>query len=160
MRPNDLDVTHAEVGNEKTILERRHHRGISHRFQLIERGQHASFLLIAVVDDGTSNGGIPLVGVRAQTQWVLLQKIVQDCQRTGVIQILFPGRGVALQRLNNLDLALIESLFAGLLNVERNQNLVVGGRSIGLHPGIFQSCPCQFRMDRSRAGGMHVLYVH
>src|ERR1700719_1045168 len=67
---------------------------------------------------------------------------------------------MTFERLNNLHLTLIQRLFARLLDIERDQHFVVGGLSITLHAGIFQSGAFDLIVDRGRIGRMRILDVN
>jgi hypothetical protein len=58
---------------------------------------------------------------------------------TGVVEILLARGGVAFERLYDLDFALVESLLAGLLNIEGDQHFVVGRWPVSLHARVLQS---------------------
>ena len=61
----------------------------------------------------------------------------------------------AFERLNDLRLALVQSLFAGLLNVERDQHLVIRNWAVPLHAGVLETGAIDVivdgRMDRACA---------
>ena len=46
-------------------------------------------------------------------------------KEAGVVQILFASRSILLQRLDDLGFALIEGLFAGLPDIEIDQDFVI-----------------------------------
>src|SRR5208282_2670025 len=100
------------------------------------------------------------VSVAGEVERVLFQKIIRDRQRAGIVEVLLARDGVAFERLLDLVLALTQILFAGLLNVERDQYFVVGGLSIALHAGILQSGAIDLIVDGGRIGSMRVLYIH
>ena len=79
---------------------------------------------------------IALVGVRAQMLRILLQQVIGNCQRARVIQVLLAGRGIALERVNDLRLALIERLFARFLQGQIDQHFVVRSWAVALDAGI------------------------
>ena len=119
------------------------------------------FCLVAVVDNRLRHRAIALIGIRAQHAADLFpagsSRIVKEL---ALFRSCFPAGALLCKRLNDLVFALVERLFAGLLNVESDQDFVVRGRTIGLDAGIFQARARQFRMDSRRVGRMRILHVH
>ena len=87
-------------------------------------------------------------------QRILIQKITRQGQRTGIVQILLSRRRVALERVNNSGLALIERLFAGFLERKVDQHFVVGR---GLNAEIVQARPIHGGANRLIVRGMREL---
>src|SRR4029077_17251694 len=56
LRADNLNVADTEVGDEEIVLERGDDGGIGHTLQLIYRTQHASFCLVAIVDNRLTYG--------------------------------------------------------------------------------------------------------
>src|ERR1019366_8716453 len=116
----------------------------------------------AVVDDGLSQGSVARVGIgaAAQLERVLIQKTREDSPRSGVIEILLARGGVALERLNDLDFTLVQSLLAGLLNIELDQHLVaIVNLVVGLHAGVLQSSAIKLSVNGGHIGRVRVLHV-
>ena len=80
-------------------------------------------------------------------------------KRAGIIQVGLAGGSIGFQRLNDLQLALIESLLAGFTNVEVDQFLVVRGRTQTLKLEILQARAIQFGADRIFVGRMRELHI-
>ena len=66
---------------------------------------------------------------------------------------------MAFERLNDLGFTLVESLFAGLLNIERNQNFVIRGLSVPLNAGILQPGALNLGVDGGWIGSVRILHV-
>src|SRR4029077_9869025 len=81
-------------------------------------------------------------------------------QRARVVQVLLARGSVGLQRIDDLNLALIERLLAGLTHIEIDQNLVVSRRSVALNPGALQICFLQRRTNDVVIGRMRKLYIN
>ena len=115
-----LNIAHGEIRQKEAAVQRTHYRRIRTRraLQLIHGAEYAAQCLIAIADDRRRLRRIFLVGVGEKPHRVLLHQIVLDCQRTGIVQVacasavagrtaLLPGWGVGLQRIDDLQLALV-----------------------------------------------------
>src|ERR1700694_2183605 len=159
LRADNLDVTDAKVGNEEMVLERGDDGRIGHALEFIEGTKHAALRLVAIVNNGLLYVVVARASIRSEMERVLLQKIIRDGQGTGVVEILLARDGLAFKCLNNLGFALVESLFAGLLNIERDQHFVVGGGPVSLDAGIFQAGALDLRMDGARIRRVCILHL-
>src|SRR5208283_339038 len=157
----NLYVADTKVRDVEVVLERGDNGGIGHSLQLIDGTEHTAFRFVAIVDNRLTYRSVARVGVgaRSEAERILLQKIIRDGQGTGVVEILFPGGGVAFERLKDLDFTLVESLFAGLLNIEGDQHFVIAGLAVPLNAGVLQAGALDLRVDGGRIGSMRVLHV-
>src|SRR5260370_2839999 len=123
--------------------------------------KHAAFYLVAIVNNGLRYRNVAWVGVaaRSKVERVLLQKVIRDGYRTGVVEILFPRGGIAFERLNDLSFTLIESLVAGLRNIEGDEEFVVGGLPVSLDAGILQAGAFDLGVDGGRIRRVRILHV-
>ena len=104
-------------------------------------------------------GGVTLVGVRTQVEWVLLHQVIRNCQRAGVIQVRLAGRSIGLERVDDLRLAAIQSLFAGFLHIEINKHLVIDRCAVALNLCIAQSGAVHGRADSIVIRRMREFYI-
>src|ERR1700757_1887736 len=158
---DDFDVTDAKVGEKETIRERSHHGRIDPRsaLQLVSRIQNPALNLVAIVDDGLRLFPVFLI-VGTNVEWVFVEKIVLDRQQTRIVQVRLSRRSMGFQRLNNLELALIESLLAGLTHVQVDQLLVIGDRTQTLKLEITQARMIQLGADRIFVRRVRELHIN
>ncbi len=78
-------------------------------------------------------------------QRVFLHQILFDRERTGVVEVLLASRGIGLKGVDDLGLALIEGLFASLLDVKVDEFLVIGWRAVTLNLRIVKAGPVHSR---------------
>ncbi len=77
-----------------------------------------------IVNDGLGLGRIALAGIGAGMKRISIHQVIGQGQVAGIVQILLACRDVGLQGIDNLYLALIESLFARFLQSKINQHFI------------------------------------
>src|SRR6267378_3084841 len=159
LRADNLDVADAKIRDEEAALERGNDSGIGHTLHFIDGTENTAFCLVAIVNNGLRYAVVAHVSVRSEVERIFFQKIIRDGQGAGVVEILLACDGLAFKRLNDLGFALVESLLAGLLNIERDQHFVVGGWPVSLDAGILQAGAFDLRVDGGLIRRMRILHI-
>src|ERR1700687_223853 len=158
---DDFDVADAKVGEKETIRERSNHGRIDTRgaLQLVNRIHHAALNLVAIVDDGLRLLSVFLI-VGPNVERVLVDNVVLDRQQTRIVQVRLSRRSMGFKRPNDLQLALIQRLLAGLAHVEINQLLVIRDRTQTLKFEIPQAGMIQLGADRVFVRRVRELHIN
>ena len=136
LRANNLNISHAKIGEEESVLHHASCCGIDpDAFQLIERSQHAAIDLVAEVDDRLRLRCVFWSRVRAQMQRILSMRIVFMLNRASIVQVLLPGGRIRFQRLDDLGLTLIQGLLVGFLQSRAISTSLLAGWSVALNLG-------------------------
>ena len=100
------------------------------------------------------------VGVGAQVQRVFAEQVVFEALHAAIVQVLLALGGIGLERLDDLVLALVQGLLGGLLDVERDQQFVVGRRAVALDTGVVQPGAVHGLADIVGVGLLRELHIH
>ena len=109
------------------LLKSLDNRGRSDGAGVSDGVQHAAVSFVAKVHDGA--GDLAVLGRRigAEVERIGLEQIILQRGVADVVEIGLAGFGVGLQRLDDVLLALIERLLAGLADIERDEQFIGAG---------------------------------
>ena len=159
LRSNDLYLIDTKIREKESVLQSRDHGRVSRTLEFIKRTQDAAPCLVAIIHDCLGRRSITLIGIRPGAQGIFFQQKIGDCQRTAVVQVQLACRSIGLQRIDDLNLALIECFLAGLPHIQVDQHFVVRDRAQALNLRLRQAYFSQGFVDCVVIGRVRELYV-